>query len=41
MRISKETINQINHKNRGMTLENDINSSNDYRTCSIPKYNEK
>jgi len=28
--ISKETINQMNHKNRGMTLENDINSSNEY-----------
>ena len=28
--ISKETINKMNHKNRGMTLENDINSSNEY-----------
>lgn len=28
--ISKETLNQMNHKNRGMTLENDINSSNEY-----------
>ena len=28
--ISKEALNQMNHKNRGMTLENDINSSNEY-----------
>ena len=28
--VSKETLNKINHKNRGMTLENDINSSNEY-----------